>query len=337
MAKQDLTAGKHIAVLGGGSWATAIAKVLQDHEACFTWYMRRDDRIAEFKELGHNPAYLTDVKFDTSKIEFSSDINDVVTRSDVLILAIPSPYLKAHLSKLTVSLSDKILVSAIKGIVPDENMTLSQYFHAHYHVPEEHILVMSGPSHAEEIALERLTYLTWACKDTSLARTFAEHISSHYVITSVSDDVLGIEYGAVLKNIYAIIAGIYFGQKYGDNFHAVLITNAIKEMRRFLDAIAPKSGRDICDSVYLGDLLVTSYSQFSRNRVFGTMVGRGYSVKAAQIEMEMVVEGQYGAKCLKEINDKYGIRMPILDTVYHILYSGVSVRDALKRLTKEFN
>ncbi len=337
MAKQDLTLGKHIAVLGGGSWATAIAKVLQEHEAHFTWYMRRDDRIADFKELGHNPAYLTDVRFDTSKIEFSSDINDVAAKSDILIFAIPSPYLKSHLSKLTVDLSDKILVSAIKGIVPDENMSLSQYFHSCYNVPEEHILVMSGPSHAEEIALERLTYLTWACKDTSLARTFAERISGNYVITSVSDDVLGIEYGAVLKNIYAIIAGIYFGQKYGDNFHAVLITNAIKEMRRFLDAVAPKQGRDICDSVYLGDLLVTSYSQFSRNRVFGTMVGRGYSVKAAQIEMEMVVEGQYGAKCLKEINGRYGIKMPILDTVYHILYSGTGVRDALKRLTKEFN
>lgn len=337
MAKQDLTSGKHIAVLGGGSWATAIAKVLQEHEAHFTWYMRRDDRIADFKELGHNPAYLTDVKFDTTRIEFSSDINEVASKSDILIFAIPSPYLKSHLSKLTVNLSDKMLVSAIKGIVPDENMSLSQYFHNCYNVPEEHILVMSGPSHAEEIALERLTYLTWACKDTSLARTFAERVSSHYVITSVSDDVLGIEYGAVLKNIYAIIAGIYFGQKYGDNFHAVLITNAIKEMRRFLDVIAPKQGRDICDSVYLGDLLVTSYSQFSRNRVFGTMIGRGYSVKAAQIEMEMVVEGQYGAKCLKEINARYGIKMPILDTVYRILYNGISVRDALKRLTKEFN
>lgn len=337
MAKQDLTSGKHIAVLGGGSWATAIAKVLQEHEAHFTWYMRRDDRIADFKELGHNPAYLTDVKFDTSRIEFSSNINEVASKNDILIFAIPSPYLKSHLSKLTVDLSDKMLVSAIKGIVPDENMSLSQYFHSCYNVPEGHILVMSGPSHAEEIALERLTYLTWACKDTSLARTFAERVSSHYVITSVSDDVLGIEYGAVLKNIYAIIAGIYFGQKYGDNFHAVLITNAIKEMRRFLDVIAPKQGRDICDSVYLGDLLVTSYSQFSRNRVFGTMIGRGYSVKAAQIEMEMVVEGQYGAKCLKEINARYGIKMPILDTVYRILYNGISVRDALKRLTKEFN
>lgn len=337
MAEQDITEGQRIAVFGGGSWATAIAKILQEHGIHFMWYMRRDDRIAEFKELGHNPAYLTDVRFDISKIDFSSDINEVAAKSDILILAIPSPYLKAHLTKLRTDISGKILVSAIKGIVPDENLSISQYFHSHYNIPNDKILVVSGPSHAEEIALERLTYLTWACSDINLAKAFAQKMSCHYVLTSVSDDVIGIEYGAVLKNIYAIIAGIYYGQKYGDNFHAVLITNAIKEMRSFLDVISPKADRDICNSVYLGDLLVTSYSQFSRNRVFGTMVGRGYSVKAAQIEMQMVVEGHYGAKCITEINRKYHIHMPILDTVYNILYNGANVREALRELTKEFN
>lgn len=294
---------KRIAIFGGGSWATAIAKIFLEKEPEINWYMRRDDRIADFIELGHNPAYLTDVSFDVNRIHFSSDLNQVVEMSDILVLAIPSPYLKSHLQKLTASLKDKVLLSATKGIVPDENMTISEYFHEYYEVPEENILVMSGPSHAEEIALERLTYLTVAGKDQKMANCVAEKMSNPYVLTSVSRDIVGIEYAAVLKNIYAICAGIYYGQKYGDNFHAVLISNAIREMKRFLSAISPGK-RSVSNSAYLGDLLVTSYSNFSRNRVFGTMIGKGYSVKAAQVEMEMVVEGYYGTKCIHEINDR---------------------------------
>ena len=274
---------KRIAIFGGGSWATAIAKIFLEKEPEINWYMRRDDRIADFIELGHNPAYLTDVSFDVNRIHFSSDLNQVVEMSDILVLAIPSPYLKSHLQKLTASLKDKVLLSATKGIVPDENMTISEYFHEYYEVPEENILVMSGPSHAEEIALERLTYLTVAGKDQKMANCVAEKMSNPYVLTSVSRDIVGIEYAAVLKNIYAICAGIYYGQKYGDNFHAVLISNAIREMKRFLSAISPGK-RSVSNSAYLGDLLVTSYSNFSRNRVFGTMSGKGYSVKAAQVE-----------------------------------------------------
>ena len=294
---------KRIAIFGGGSWATAIAKIFLEKEPEINWYMRRDDRIADFIELGHNPAYLTDVSFDVNRIHFSSDLNQVVEMSDILVLAIPSPYLKSHLQKLTASLKDKVLLSATKGIVPDENMTISEYFHEYYEVPEENILVMSGPSHAEEIALERLTYLTVAGRDQKMANCVAEKMSNPYVLTSVSRDIVGIEYAAVLKNIYAICAGIYYGQKYGDNFHAVLISNAIREMKRFLSAISPGK-RSVSNSAYLGDLLVTSYSNFSRNRVFGTMIGKGYSVKAAQVEMEMVVEGYYGTKCIHEINDR---------------------------------
>lgn len=325
-----------IAIFGGGSWATAIAKIFLEKEQEIWWYMRRDDRIEEFRELGHNPAYLTDISFDVSRIHFSSDINLTIQEADVLVLAIPSPYLKSHLQKLTASLTDKVLLSATKGIVADEHMTISEYFHEQYGMPEENILVVSGPSHAEEIALERLTYLTIAGKDQQKAAYLAEKMANHYVLTSVSHDIMGIEYGAVLKNIYAICAGIYYGQKYGDNFHAVLISNAIRETQRFLSAISPRV-RNVANSAYLGDLLVTSYSNFSRNRVFGTMIGRGYSVKAAQVEMEMVVEGYYGTKCISEINDRYKVDMPILDAVYRILYEKANARRELKELTKKFN
>lgn len=327
---------KKVAIFGGGSWATAIAKIFLEKEPEINWYMRRDDRIAEFIELGHNPAYLTDVAFDVNRIHFSSDINQTVEDSDILLLAIPSPYLKQHLQKLTVSLKEKVLLSATKGIVPDENMTISEYFHEYYGIPDEHILVVSGPSHAEEIALERLTYLTVAGKDQKMATCIAEKMTNHYVMTSVSLDIVGIEYAAVLKNIYAICAGIYYGQKYGDNFHAVLISNAIREMKRFLNAISPGK-RTVSNSAYLGDLLVTSYSNFSRNRVFGTMIGKGYSVKAAQVEMEMVVEGYYGTKCIYEINERYKVDMPILNAVHNILYEKANARRELKELTKKFN
>ena len=327
---------KKVAIFGGGSWATAIAKIFLEKEAEINWYMRRDDRIADFMELGHNPAYLTDVAFDVNRIHFSSDINQTVENSDILVLAIPSPYLKHHLQKLTAPLKDKILLSATKGIVPDENMTISEYFHEYYDMPDENILVVSGPSHAEEIALERLTYLTIAGKDQKMAACIAEKMSNHYVMTSVSRDIVGIEYAAVLKNIYSICAGIYYGQKFGDNFHAVMVSNAIREMKRFLSAISPGK-RMVSNSAYLGDLLVTSYSNFSRNRVFGTMIGKGYSVKAAQMEMEMVVEGYYGAKCIYEINDRCKVDMPILNAVYHILYEKANARRELKELTKRFN
>lgn len=325
-----------IAVLGGGSWATAIAKIFLSKEKSINWYMRRDDRIADFIRLGHNPAYLTDVTFDTSRIRFSSDINKIVDESDTLILVTPSPYVKSHLEKLTKDISGKTILSAIKGIVPDENLSISEYFMKRYHTPSENILVVSGPSHAEEIALERLSYLTIACSNKKKAELFAEKMANNYIRTSVSEDILGIEYGAVLKNVYAIAAGICYGQKYGDNFHAVLISNAIREMDRFLKAIDPMP-RNIDSSVYLGDLLVTSYSNFSRNRVFGTMIGKGYSVKSAQIEMEMVAEGYYGTKCIKEINEHFHIDMPILDTVYNILYDKKNSATEIIKLTNRFN
>ena len=245
-----------IAIMGGGSWATAIAKMVLAQEETINWYMRRDDRIADFKRLGHNPAYLTGVKFDTKRINFNSNINDVVKESDTLIFVTPSPYLKAHLKKLKTKIKDKFIITAIKGIVPDDNMIVSEYFTKEYGVPTENIAVLAGPCHAEEVALERLSYLTIACPDIDKADKFSRRLASSFIKTSVSNDVAGIEYGSVLKNVYAIAAGICSGLKYGDNFQAVLMSNAIQEMNRFLQTVHPLN-RNISDSVYLGDMLVT--------------------------------------------------------------------------------
>lgn len=321
-----------VAIMGGGSWATAIAKIMLVQEETINWYMRRDDRIEDFKRLGHNPAYLTGVRFDVKRIHFSSDINKIVKESEILIFVTPSPYLKVHLKKLKTKIKDKFIVTAIKGIVPDENLIISDYFSQVYGVPPENIAVLAGPCHAEEVALERLSYLTIGCTDTEKAQQFARKIMSPYIKTSVSDDVEGIEYGSVLKNVYAIAAGICSGLKYGDNFQAVLMSNAVQEMNRFLNTVHPIS-RSIDDSVYLGDLLVTGYSNFSRNRVFGTMIGKGYSVKSAQIEMEMIAEGYYGTKCIKELNRHFHVNMPIMDAVYNILYERISPMIEIKLLT----
>ena len=324
-----------IAIIGGGSWATALAKLVVKHEHHIGWYMRRDDRIAEFKRLGHNPAYLQAAHFDINEIEFSSDLNHIVCEYDTLVLVTPSPYLKNHLQKLTAPLHNKFIVSAIKGIVPDENLVVSEYFHQVWNVPYENIACVSGPSHAEEVALERLSYLTIGCADMEKAQAFANVISTEFIKTETSMDIVGIEYAGVLKNVYAIAAGICHGLKYGDNFQAVFLSNAIQEMNRFLTAVYPAQ-RNISDSVYLGDLLVTGYSNFSRNRTFGMMIGKGYSVKSAQIEMEMIAEGYFGTKCMREINGHVGVDMPILDAVYSILYEHNTPQKVIQTLTDNF-
>ena len=321
--------------MGSGSWATAIAKMLLEKVEHLHWYMRRQDAVDEFKRLEHNPSYLTSVHFDVERITFSTDITEVVRACDTLVFVTPSPYLKNHLKKLKAKLHDKFIITAIKGIVPDENLVCSEFFRQVYNVPDENLAVVGGPSHAEEVALGRLTYLTVGCADTEKAQAFAETIASSYVKTKTSCDVIGIEYSSVLKNVYAIAAGICNGLKYGDNFQSVLMSNAVQEMNRFLRAVYPID-RQVYDSVYLGDLLVTGYSNFSRNRVFGTMIGKGYSVKSAQIEMEMIAEGFYGTKCMKNINKYYHVNMPILDAVYNILYERISPSIEIKLLTDSF-
>ncbi|GHT27794.1 glycerol-3-phosphate dehydrogenase [Bacteroidia bacterium] len=325
----------NVGIMGGGSWATAIAKIISMTQVNFNWYMRRPDQIEEFKNLGHNPSYLTGVRFNMDNITFYNNINDVVQNCDILIFAIPSPFLKQHLQKLNTPLKDKIILSAIKGIVPDENILVSEYFSTFYEVPDENMAVLGGPCHAEEVALERLSYLNITCKNLEKAQLIAEMFNTHFVKASVSNDVTGVEYASVLKNVYAIVSGICHGLKYGDNFQAIFISNSIIEMERFINAISPLN-RSICDSAYLGDLLVTAYSRFSRNRIFGTMIGKGYSVKTAQLEMEMIAEGYFGTKCIKEINSAYNVEMPILDTVHSILYERKSAVPAIRKLTETF-
>jgi len=324
-----------IAVVGGGSWATALAKIVLTSQDHINWYMRRSDRIKDFMRMKHNPAYLSGVTFDINRIRFFSNLDEIVNASDTLIFATPSPFLKQHLAKLNISLKDKFIVSAIKGIVPDENLLISDYFMEYYQVAPENIIVLGGACHAEEIALERLSHLTIACKASENAQVIASILNNNYLKSSCSQDVIGIEYASVLKNVYAIVAGIYHGMKYGDNFHAVFISNAIKEMQCFLDTIHVLE-REITGSAYLGDLLVTAYSRYSRNRTFGTMIGKGYSVKTAQIEMEMIAEGYYGTKCIYEINEKYKVETPILNALYAILYERKSPFDIMPQLAATF-
>lgn len=321
-----------IAVLGGGSWATALAKLLLNNATGIVWYMRKPERIEAFVREGRNPVYLSDVSFDVSRIRFCSDINEAIEAADTLVVAMPSPYLTAEFDKVTVPLRGKTIVSAVKGIVPSVNKVVTRYFIDRYGCADTDMVVIGGPCHAEEVALERLSYLTIGSHDPEKSQSFARCVRCRYMRAVTSSDVDGIEFGAVLKNVYAIASGIIHGLKAGDNFQAVLTSNAIREMRRFIDRADPMP-RDIDASAYLGDLLVTAYSRFSRNHNFGTMIGRGYSVKAAMMEMEMVAEGYYGTKCIHEINVSLGVEMPILDCVYSILYDMVPAQKAFEDLT----
>lgn len=309
-----------IAILGSGSWATALAKMVMCNTDHINWYMRRQEKIDEFIRIGKNPGYLSAARFDTSRISFTSDINEVVNNSDILVVAIPSPYLKQSLKRLKKNVRHKIVISAVKGMVPEENMVVSDYMHFKYRIPMNQLGVIAGPCHAEEVALERLSYITIGCPDRQRAAEISNYFTTPFVHATISEDIWGLEYSSVMKNIYAIAAGICSGLKYGDNFISVLVANAIQEISRFANAMNPMN-RAITDSAYLGDLLVTCYSHFSRNRQFGNMIGIGYSVRAAQIEMEMVAEGYYGTKCIHELNERYHVSLPIVDAVYDIIYN----------------
>jgi len=315
-----------VAVIGGGSWATAIVKMLLDNakpKSKIFWYMRSPENIAHILKHKHNPKYISSAGLDVSRLALTNCIDDAVRESEILIFAIPAAFLKKALEKLTEPLSKKLVVSAIKGIIPNDNLIVGEYFIEKYGVDSKNVGVISGPCHAEEVALERLSYLTIASKNLENAKLVASLIETRYIRTSVSTDIFGIEYGAVMKNIFALMAGVAHGIGYGDNFQAALISKAIQEMNHFLEAV-DNQPRNINNSVYLGDLLVTAYSQFSRNRTFGNMIGKGYSVKSAQLEMNMVAEGYYATRCIKEINDKYNIDLPICTAAFHILYEGIS-------------
>ncbi len=326
------------AVIGGGSWATAIVKMLLVNQDSVGWYMRNSEAIEFLKIHKHNPNYLTSVTFDISKIELTDDINLVVKEADILIFAVPSAFLESELQKLTVSLDHKIIFSAIKGIVPETGLIVGEHFHKKYDIPFENIGVITGPCHAEEVALERLSYLTIACSDKAKAQMVAKNLSSSYIKTKITKDIIGTEYAAMLKNIYAIAAGIAHGLGYGDNFQSVLMSNAIREMKRFTKRIH-KIDRNINDSAYLGDLLVTGYSTFSRNRMFGNMIGKGYTVKSAQMEMSMVAEGYYAVKSTYELKSKFKkkVKIPIIDAVYEVLYDGKNAKKVFKDLTDKLD
>ncbi len=323
-----------VGIIGSGSWATAIAKLLLNNVSSINWHFRNKDYIDKFRQYKHNPNYLTGVEFNMDDIFLSTDINEIVEKSDILVIAIPSAFLKDALKSLTVPLKNKFVVSAIKGLVPDENLIIGSYMNKNYGVPPESLGVISGPCHAEEVALERLSYLTISCQDVNKARAFSSLLSCSYIKTTISDDIYGTEYSAVLKNIMAIASGICHGLRYGDNFQAVLLSNGIQEIKRFVDTVHPIS-RDIKSSAYLGDLLVTAYSQFSRNRNFGVMLGKGYSVKYAQMEMLMIAEGYYAVKSIKEINKQYKVNMPITDAVYNIIYEKISPPIEIRLLTEQ--
>jgi len=322
-----------IGILGGGSWATAIIKILMENASRINWYIRRPERIQYIRNYQHNPNYLSSVDLDLNKIKLFNDINETINESEILIFAIPAPFLQDALKDLSVDISDRVVVSAIKGIVPDGNLIIGEFFHQKYRVPLDSMVIISGPCHAEEVALERLSYLTIASMDLKKARLLSSLFETSYIKAKVSDDIYGTEYAAVLKNIFAIAAGICHGLGYGDNFQAVLLSNSIQEIKRFVDRVHPIT-RDIKSSAYLGDLIVTAYSQFSRNRTFGNMIGKGYSVKSAQLEMNMIAEGYYATKCIYEINKEYMVTMPITEAVYNILYEGISPAIEIQLLTE---
>ena len=324
------------AVIGGGSWATAIAKMLCVNLPEISWYMRNDAAIEHIKNHKHNPNYLSSVEFDNTKLKLTNDINEAVAYADYIIFAIPSAFLNSELEKLTVSLKDKIIFSAIKGIVPETSLIVGEHFHYKYDIPYYNIGVITGPCHAEEVALERLSYLTIACGDPDKAGIVAKNLSGNYIKAKISDDIIGTEYAAMLKNIYSIAAGIAHGLGYGDNFQSVIMSNAIREMKKFIKKVH-KMKRNINDSAYLGDLLVTGYSVFSRNRMFGNMIGKGYTVKSAQMEMSMVAEGYYAVKSAYKLNQGYGAKTPIIDAVYAILYEGKEAKAVFKKLTEELD
>ena len=325
-----------IAVLGGGSWATAIVKMLCENIETVGWYMRSTYVAEHIKLNKHNPNYLSSAELHPNQLILSNNINKTVEDYDILVFAIPSAFLTSELGKLTTPLTNKVVFSAIKGIVPESGLIVGEHFFKNYNIPYKSIGVITGPCHAEEVAMERLSYLTIACQDQDQAKKVGECLKSRYLRVKISDDIIGTEYAAMLKNIFSIAAGISHGLGYGDNFQSVLMSNSIREMNRFIKKVHQMK-RNINNSAYLGDLLVTGYSTFSRNRMFGNMIGKGYTVKSAMLEMSMVAEGYYATKSAKKIKEENGAVTPIIDAVYSVLYKGKEAKRVFEELTKQID
>jgi glycerol-3-phosphate dehydrogenase (NAD(P)+) len=325
-----------VAVLGSGSWATALVKILTDSRVHVHWYVRNPQQAQIIKTTFKNPSYLTSVKFRPRKITISTDINEVVSCCDWIILAIPSVFLVSELKRINQPIDEKIIVSGIKGILPESKLIVGDHLNQYFKLPWEQFIVISGPSHAEEVALERLSYLTLSSENRVNSELLQQMMNTSYLKIKISKDVIGSEYAATLKNIYAVASGIAHGLNYGDNFQSVLISNSIREMKRFIKKVSPIK-RNINETAYLGDLLVTSYSIFSRNRRFGNMIGRGYSVKNTQLEMNMIAEGYYATASIYNLSKSLGVRTPIIDAVYEVLYKQKNSKKSFNRLTKKLD
>ncbi|MFA5574888.1 MAG: NAD(P)H-dependent glycerol-3-phosphate dehydrogenase [Brumimicrobium sp.] len=328
---------KVVGVIGGGSWATAIVKILTENVPHLNWYMRNEQAIENIKKYRRNPRYLQSVELNTERIYVSSDIQDIIKKSDIILLVTPSAFLMDLFKDFPVELfKGKTVFSSIKGIIPEYHAIPARFIHKSFGIPYDKIGMICGPCHAEEVAMERLSYLTIVCQDEDIAENIAKKFSTRYINTQISDDLFGTELSVILKNIYAIAAGICAGLGYGDNFQAVLIANAIQEIENFIDEVSPIH-RDVKSSAYLGDLLVTAYSKFSRNRTFGFMIGKGYSVKIAQMEMDMIAEGYYAVKSIMEINKRFEVEIPIVEAVYNIIYERISPVIEMKILSDKLN
>jgi glycerol-3-phosphate dehydrogenase (NAD(P)+) len=323
-----------IAVIGGGSWATALTKILLNNVDFITWWVRREETAKHIRTFGHNPNYISSIEFDHKKLNVSINLKEAIKNSDVLFLVIPSAFLHSEFvrAKITAEdLKDKIIISAIKGIIPEFTLIPAAYLNDQFGVEYNNMAIVAGPCHAEEVAHERLSYLTIATPTRGRAYAIGDLLKCRYINVNRNDDLVGTEYSAIMKNIYAIAAGMCFGIGYGDNFMAVLLSNAIRETEQFVDHVYPKH-RDVKTSAYLGDLLVTAYSQYSRNRTFGNMIGKGYSVKFAKLEMKMVAEGYYASKCVNDILKKFELNLPIADAVYQCLYNGENPKKTFKSI-----
>ncbi|MBI1305304.1 MAG: NAD(P)H-dependent glycerol-3-phosphate dehydrogenase [Bacteroidetes bacterium] len=328
-----------IGIIGGGSWATALAKILSENhqQHHLHWWLRTEAKADYIRSHGHNPDYISSVDFTGRKINYSNDILSVINSAEYILLAVPSAFLHSALNDLPADIfSGKKIISAIKGLIPETGQILGDYLNSTWNITHDDFAVITGPCHAEEVALERLSYLTVASENANLSSTIASFLNCRFIKTSTTDDIFGTEYSAVLKNIYAIAAGICHGMGYGDNFLAVLVSNAIREIKRFISVVHPIQ-RDIDDSAYLGDLMVTAYSQFSRNRTFGHMLGKGYSVTSAQLEMNMVAEGYYATSSIHRLNEKYKVEMPILDFVFSVIYEKKPARKIVEPFLNRLN
>lgn len=327
---------KNIGVLGAGSWGTALVKMLSENCDKIFWYSRNDIQIKEIIKTKKNPKYLKDLEIDTDKISISSDLNLIIDNSDILIIAIPSPYIEKSLNEHKTALANKIIFSGSKGVIPESHLVITEHLHKKYNIPYKNLGILSGPTHAEEIAKGKLSYLTVGSSNDEISKYLSKKLFSPYVHTSISNDVIGIEYAATLKNIYSILVGISFGLGYGDNFISVLISHCTKEMINFIKSI-DNVKREFSHSAYIGDLLVTTYSKHSRNRTFGEMIGEGLPVKKAISKMSMIVEGYYATKNAYEISKSKNMNFEIIKVVHEILYNNKNAELELKLLAEKLN